>query len=85
MFRRRWQLGVTKQGLFGLVPPPTQKGDIAAVLYGANVPVILHPVEGNTNAKYRSTGSACIHGIMHGEALNALGEVDLRAEHIRLV
>ena len=84
-FLRWWQLGITKQGFFGLVPQPTTAGDVVSVLYGANVPVILRPAEGHDPPEYRFIGPACIHGIMQGQVLEVLDQIDVQPELVRLL
>ncbi|KAF2653328.1 HET-domain-containing protein [Lophiostoma macrostomum CBS 122681] len=54
----------TEQGLFGLGPSSLQTGDIVAVIYGARVPIILHPTE---DRSWRVLGDSYVHGIMNGE------------------
>ncbi|CAD0094765.1 unnamed protein product [Aureobasidium vineae] len=56
-----------------LVPKNTQPGDLVALLYGCNVPVVLHrhQTEHRGDAKlYRMLGECYVHGMMDGELNN---------------
>ncbi|KAG9653096.1 HET-domain-containing protein, partial [Aureobasidium melanogenum] len=56
-----------------LVPKNTQPGDAIALLYGCNVPVVLHSHEAKdrSDAKlYRMLGECYVHGMMDGELNN---------------
>jgi hypothetical protein len=53
-----------------LVPKHTQPGDMIALLYGCNVPVVLHEhrVKGRGEARlWRVLGECYVHGMMDGE------------------
>jgi hypothetical protein len=77
--------GSPSKDSFGLVPQPTAEGDIVVVLFGANVPAILRRTSNPGTFEYHLIGPACIHGIMHGEVLDALSETDLHTQEVRLV
>lgn len=56
----------TKQGRIGLAPCTTQKGDLVAIIMGADVPFVLRSTDVGT---YELVGDCYIHGVMNGEAL----------------
>jgi heterokaryon incompatibility protein (HET) len=53
----------TKKCYMGLGPQLLQPGDWVCVLFGAKVPYILRPYNGN----YKLVGEAYLHGVMDGE------------------
>lgn len=53
---------------WGLGPPDAQVGDIACILFGCSVPVILRPHPGQEK-HFTLVGESYIHGLMEGEAL----------------
>ncbi|KAI9866773.1 MAG: hypothetical protein M1813_000715 [Trichoglossum hirsutum] len=59
---------VTSGGRLGKGPLSAKAGDSIWVIPGADVPFILREV---TSGRYRLVGEAYVHGIMHGEAINA--------------
>jgi hypothetical protein len=61
------RLMTTQSGYLGLVPEAAKPGDVVAILYGCNFPVILRP-RGET---YAMIGEAYVDGIMDGEAMEA--------------
>jgi hypothetical protein len=63
----------TCRGLFGLGTPDCCTGDTVAIFYGYSRPVILRPLEN----EYTFIGSAYVHGIMMGEALDKYGREEI--------
>lgn len=63
---------VTKNGYTGLGPRITVVGDEVCLLYGAQVPFVLHPL--HSEASYRLSGECYVHGIMDGQAISNAGE-----------
>jgi len=59
-------LFTTKDGKAGNCPMETKPDDIVVVIYGAELPVILRPVE---SGRYELVGTTYVEGIMDGEAL----------------
>ena len=55
----------TSKGYIGLGPIASQKGDIIALLAGAQVPFVLRP---DGSGAFSLVGEAYVHGIMDGEA-----------------
>jgi hypothetical protein len=54
----------------GLGPWRTEVGDIADILFGCSVPVVLRPTEtADRTTEYEFIGEAYIYGIMGGEVL----------------
>ncbi|KAK4448890.1 heterokaryon incompatibility protein-domain-containing protein [Podospora aff. communis PSN243] len=71
-----WKFGMVSMGMTAMVPSRAREGDVIIVLFGADVPIVLRPVEGSTG-QYTLVGAAYIHGLMYGSALEELekGEV----------
>jgi hypothetical protein len=65
--RRRFV--ITKHGRLGWCPHTCQEGDVISVLAGGRVPFVLRKCGEN---QYQLVGDAYIHGIMDGEAVEAL-------------
>lgn len=71
---------ITQNGYVGLAPGKAQPGDKVCVLFGGNNPFLLRPVknesngdvESQENEEYILVGEAYVHGLMHGEAIEAL-------------
>ena len=55
----------TKKGFVGIGPDKIQKGDLVAVLFGADTPLILRP----DGISFKLVGAAYVHGIMRGEMI----------------
>ncbi|PQE15314.1 Heterokaryon incompatibility protein [Rutstroemia sp. NJR-2017a BVV2] len=78
-FSRAWascwcgrRLAWTRNGRLAIVPPLTKKGDIMAVLLGAQSCFVMRGDRG----AHRLVGDAYVHGIMNGEAMKG----DLKTE-----
>jgi hypothetical protein len=63
----------TEGGRIGPVPINTRKGDVVALFTGGRVPIILRP---ETGKHYTVVGDAYVHGIMNGEAMRDLSELE---------
>lgn len=61
------RLVTTQTGFLGLVPEETQQGDVIAVMYGCNFPVVLRP-DGD---RFKVVGECYVDGLMSGEAMEA--------------
>lgn len=74
-----------KKGYWGLGPGVAQKGDVCAVLFGADVPFVLRPTE--TAGEYNVVGQCYMYGIVDGAAVRAWknGEPGYVKEDIVLV
>lgn len=59
------RLLLTNSGYIGLGLDTARNGDIVAVIYGCNMPMVLRPEEGY----YVVVGECYVHGAMFGEAL----------------
>ncbi|KAI3337263.1 heterokaryon incompatibility protein-domain-containing protein [Xylariaceae sp. AK1471] len=59
---------ITRGGYWALGPPIMRSGDICAIIFGADVPFILRPVDGLT--QYKVVGECYIYGLMDGEAVS---------------
>lgn len=75
---------LTTGGLMGLGPRVASVGDVVSILFGAQVPFLLEPVL-VSKEEYRLCGECYVHGMMNGEAIEAV-EKGLHDEKlIRLV
>lgn len=64
----------TKQnGFLGNGPQSLEIGDLVCVLAGGTVPYLIRPVDDTKGNRFRFIGEAYVHGIMHGEAVQAQG------------
>jgi hypothetical protein len=63
---------VTRGGSIGLVPINARVGDVVAVFTGGRVPIILRPEAGHFNV----VGDAYVYGIMDGEAMQDVKELE---------
>jgi hypothetical protein len=65
----------TKGGHIGLGPKDARAGDIVAILYGSQHPVVLRPLP--RSGEFRLLGTSYVYGIMHGEAVRKHREMGL--------
>lgn len=63
-----WRFGTSKGGIFCMLPPAAEEGDLIAVLFGAKIPYLLRPIELGGD-EYKLVGEAYMHGFMDGEVL----------------
>jgi hypothetical protein len=61
-----------RKGNIGLVPTNAKVGDVVAVFTGGLIPIILRPESGH----YTFVGDAYVHGIMDGEAMQDVNELE---------
>jgi len=87
-----WRFFITSKGFFGQVLGKPEVGDTIGVLYGSIVPLILRRVhsthDGSLEQELESftlVGQSYIHGIMDGEAMDALQSGEVKEKHIVLV
>jgi hypothetical protein len=78
--RRRFV--ITERGYLGLAPDQARKGDVVAVLYGGELPMILRPLD--QIGEFQLVGESYVHGIMGGEALNIMQNERRQSELITL-
>jgi hypothetical protein len=64
---RQRKFVTTEKGYLGLAPDQVQVGDVVAVLYGGELPMVLRPT--NKTKEFQFVGDAYVHGIMNGEVL----------------
>jgi hypothetical protein len=64
------RLITTEKGYIGMAINKARQGDLLVVALGATVPFVLRPNE--QDGTYAFVGETYIHGIMEGEAINAL-------------
>jgi hypothetical protein len=62
----RRKLFRTDRRLIGVGPQLMKQGDLACVLFGANVPYILRPIG---NERFQFLGECYLQGVMYGESL----------------
>ncbi|KAI1177351.1 heterokaryon incompatibility protein-domain-containing protein [Nemania sp. FL0916] len=58
---------ITKKGYCGIGPVDMRTGDVCAVLFGVDVPLIIR--RSDQDKQYTLVGECYIHGIMYGEAV----------------
>lgn len=76
------RLSITKAGRLAWCPQACRKGDTIAVLAGGRVPYVLRKNEDDT---YRFLGDSYVHGVMDGEAVDAMEKEGRDWETIELV
>lgn len=66
------RFAVTAQGRYALVPSQTQKGDIIALIRGAECPYVIRRAADSDDGheRYTLVGDCYVNGIMHGEAFD---------------
>lgn len=64
---------ITGRGTIALVPPLSRKGDVVALVHGAQTPFVLRKKEGRRDGAYELVGEGYFHGYMDGQATD-LGE-----------
>jgi hypothetical protein len=78
---------ISDEGYFGLCPVLAEEDDLICVLPGGKVPFIVRPVEKSVRDKEGEdlvgtlVGDCYVHGLMDGEAFNALDE-ELRKDRM---
>jgi len=65
-----------QQGLFGVGPEETRKGDVVCLLLGGRVPYVLRPLE---NGNYRLIGECYLHFMMDGLILITLQSATVKS------
>jgi hypothetical protein len=73
----------TKDGHLGLGPARTQPGDILAILYGCQYPVVMRPLP--TPGEYTFLECAYVYGIMDGEAVRRHKELGREDDIFRII
>lgn len=63
-----WTFGKTTAGMFCMLPPQSQAGDVLCVPFGGRVPLLLRP-KITTSKQYSLIGEAYLHGAMDGAAM----------------
>jgi len=58
----------TNDGLIGLAPELTRKGDFVCLFKGGMVPLVMRKV----NSRWMLIGDSYVHGIMHGEGFEEM-------------
>ncbi len=63
------RFGITKRGIFCLVPRNTIPGDTIAIPEGSKVPFVLRKTD-VSNGMYENVGECFVHGAMRGESFS---------------
>jgi hypothetical protein len=72
---------VTSNGLMGMAPPHVEEGDLACVLFGAQVPFLLRKI----NGFYTLVGEAYISdGYMYGRAIDEMEAGRIRVQEFEI-
>ncbi|KAL8728987.1 MAG: hypothetical protein Q9181_005156 [Wetmoreana brouardii] len=82
---RGWKFAMTAQGQLALVPECAGEKDALIMLFGADVPLVLRPIcriknEIRDEVCWIQVGTAYVHGMMSGEALEIAKEKGLKTE-----
>lgn len=73
------RLATTINGYLALISEATAVGDVVAIVYGCNFPVILRSMSGASGIMYSVIGEAYIDGMMEGEMIVALERGEFEA------
>jgi len=73
----------TRDGHLGLGPEHTRRGDIVAVLYGCEWPVVMRPLP--TPGEYKLLECAYVYGIMDGAAVRRHKELGREDDRFRII
>jgi hypothetical protein len=63
----------TQSGYIGLAPEAVPSGDVVAIIYGCNFPMLLR----RHARSFKVTGKCYVDGLMDGEALRSVVELEL--------
>jgi hypothetical protein len=74
------KLMTTIKGYLGLAPEEVLKGDVIAVLYGCNFPVVLRPY----GERFYVVGECYVDGVMDGELIEARDREEYQEREITL-
>jgi hypothetical protein len=78
-----------KRKILGLVPDYADKGDYICILFGCSVPVVLREVKHvltstqDKGTHYEFVGECYVHGMMDGEAVEAVAAKDYQTFELR--
>lgn len=77
---------ITAKGFLGMGPRVSTIGDRVCVFYGAQVPFVLNASSPSGGSdEYRLCGECYVHGMMYGEALDALDAGEVEHKVFRLI
>jgi len=74
------RLAITATGYLGMVPEEALKGDVIAVLYGCNFPVVLR----RCGERHLVIGECYVDGVMDGELMEAQSRGEYEEREITL-
>jgi len=78
----------TTTGHMGLGPRCTQPGDVVAIPYGSNLPMVMRPLPEQAElpkGRYMLLGASYVYGIMDGEAVRKHKETRMEDDVFRIV
>lgn len=75
----------TTTGYIGIGPRCAQPGDVVAILYGSNLPMVMRSLPGLPKGRYSLLGASYVNGIMDGEAVRRHQEMGLEDDVFRIV
>ena len=70
------KLDITTAGRLALIPDAARSGDIVAIMFGCDVPLVLRPNADGT--MHRIVGECYVDGVMDGEAVDQHEPEDIR-------
>lgn len=73
---------VTNEGIVGMAPCRAREGDIVAVLFGCNIPLVLRGIGQDC---WQVIGEAYAHGFMNGEVAGSIERGTKDIHRFRLV
>lgn len=71
------------EGLVGMAPCRARPGDVVAILFGCNIPLILRDTEGQDG--WQVIGEAYAHGFMAGEVTDLIKRGKKKTRRFRLI
>jgi hypothetical protein len=75
-----WKFAMTVKGIMSMVPTRSKEGDVVAIVFGADVPLVLRPVP-EKDGQFMQIGTAYVHVIMNGEVMRLEGMHKSRSRH----
>lgn len=75
----------TATGYIGLDPRCARPGDVVAVLYGSNLPMVIRLLKGMPKGSYRLLGTSYVYGIMDDEAVRRHKEMAWADDVFRII
>ncbi|KAF2851037.1 hypothetical protein T440DRAFT_449720 [Plenodomus tracheiphilus IPT5] len=76
------RLMVTEEGIVGMAPCRARRGDVVAILFGCNIPLVLRGVDQDS---WQVIGEGYAHGFMNGEVAGLIKRGDKVTHQFRLI